>query len=81
MRKQEQKDTIIKILNGSGITVNDEQDVVKEVERCWGNLFCTNGKMDCRIPESTGSRRSRETKRLDESNIEWSRYPEIVERE
>ena len=41
MRKQEQKDTSIKILNGSGITVNDEQ----EVERFWGNLFCTNGKV------------------------------------
>ena len=30
------------VLNGSGITVNDEQEVVKEVERFWGNLFCTN---------------------------------------
>ena len=29
------------------------------------------------VPESTGSRRSRETKRLDE----WSRYPERVERQ
>ena len=29
MRKQEQKDTNIKILNGSGITVNNEQVVVK----------------------------------------------------
>ena len=45
MRKQEQKDTSIKILNGSGITVNDEQEVVKEVDRYWGNLFCTNGKV------------------------------------
>ena len=45
MRKQEQKDTSIKFLNGSGITVNDEQEVVKEVERFWGNLFCTNGKV------------------------------------
>ena len=43
--KQEQKDTSIKILNGSGITVNDKQEVVKEVERFWGNLFCTNGKV------------------------------------
>ena len=43
IRKQEQKDTSIKFLNGSGITVNDEQEVVKEVERFWGNLFCTNG--------------------------------------
>ena len=41
MRKQEQKDTSIKISNGSGITVNDERDV----ERFWGNLFCTNGKV------------------------------------
>ena len=32
MRKQEQKDTTINILNGSGITVNDEQELVKEVE-------------------------------------------------
>ena len=43
MRKQEQEDKSIKILNGSGITVNDEQEVVKEVERFWDNLFCTNG--------------------------------------
>ena len=43
MRKQEQKDTSVKILNGNGITVNDE--VVKEVERFWGNLFCTNRKV------------------------------------
>ena len=35
----------IKILNGSGITVNDEQEVVKEVDRFWGNLFFTNGKV------------------------------------
>ena len=41
MRKQKQKDTSIKILNGSGITVNYEQ----EVERFWYNLFCTNGKV------------------------------------
>ena len=31
MRKQEQKDTSIKILNGSRITVNYEHEVVKEV--------------------------------------------------
>ena len=36
MGKQEQKDTSIKILNGSGITVSDEQEVVKEVERFLG---------------------------------------------
>ena len=41
MRKQEQKDTSIKILNGSGIIVNDEQ----EVERFWSNLFCSNRKV------------------------------------
>ena len=29
------------VLNGSGIIVNDE----KEVERFWGNLFGTNGKL------------------------------------
>ena len=45
MRKQEQNDTCIKFLNGSGITVNGEQEVVKEVERFWGNLLCTNGKV------------------------------------
>ena len=45
IRKQEQKDTSIKFLNGSGITVNDEQEVVKEVERFWGTLFCTNEKV------------------------------------
>ena len=39
MRKQEQKDTSIKILHGSGITVRYEQEVVKEVERLWGKLF------------------------------------------
>ena len=48
MRKREQKDTNIKVLNGSGITVSDEQEVVKEVvkevERFCGKLFCTNGK-------------------------------------
>ena len=41
MRKQEQKDMSIKVLNGSGITLNDE----KELERFWGNLFCKNGKV------------------------------------
>ena len=25
--------------------MNDEQEVIKEVERLWGNLFCTNGKV------------------------------------
>ena len=25
--------------------MNDEQEVVKEVERFWGNLFCANGKV------------------------------------
>ena len=45
MRKQKQNDVIIKILNGSGITVSGEQEVVKEVERFWVNLLCTNGKM------------------------------------
>ena len=44
MRKQEQRDTSIKFLNGSGIIVN-AQEVVKEVARFWGNLFCTNGKV------------------------------------
>ena len=46
MRKEERKDKrIIKVLNGSGKTVSDEQEVEKEVEIFWGNLFCTNGKV------------------------------------
>ena len=45
MRKPKQKYTSIKILNGRGITVNDEQEVVKDVERFCGNVFCTNGKV------------------------------------
>ena len=45
MRKQERKETSIKVLNGSGITVSDEQEVVKEVERFWANCFCTNEKV------------------------------------
>ena len=45
MRKQKQEDTGIKILTGSGITVKYEQEVVKEVERFWDNLFRTNGKV------------------------------------
>ena len=45
MRNQQRKDTSIKVLNGSGITVSNERQVVKEVERFWGNLFCTNGKV------------------------------------
>ena len=40
-----EKYTSIKILNGSGITVKDEQEVVKEVKRFWGKLFCTTGKV------------------------------------
>ena len=44
IRKQEQKHTSIKILNGSGITVNDEQEVVKEVE-ILGQVVCTIGKV------------------------------------
>ena len=45
IRKQEQKDTSIKMLNRSVITVNDEHKVIKEVERIWGKLFCANGKV------------------------------------
>ena len=33
MRKQEQRDTSIKFLNGSGIILNAEKEMVKEVER------------------------------------------------
>ena len=36
---------VSRFLNGSGITMNDEQEVVKEMERLWGNFFCTNGKV------------------------------------
>ena len=39
MRKPERKYMSIKVLNSSGITVSDEQGVVKEVERLWGKLF------------------------------------------
>ena len=46
MRKQKQKDTSFKILNCSGITVSDEQEVEKEVEIFWGKLFCINGKKE-----------------------------------
>ena len=45
MRKQARKDKSIKVLNGSRITVSDEQEVVKEVERFCGKLFYTNGKV------------------------------------
>ena len=45
MRKQEGKYTSINVLNSRGITVSDEQEVVLEVERFWGKLFCTNGKV------------------------------------
>ena len=44
MVMQQLKNKSIKFLNGSGITVNNEQEVVKEVERLWSNSFCTNGK-------------------------------------
>ena len=45
MRKQEQKDTSIKILNSSGITVNDEQEVVKKKWRDSGAIcFAQMGK-------------------------------------
>ena len=36
MRKEDQKDTSVEILNCSGITVSDDQEVVKEVEIFWG---------------------------------------------
>ena len=45
MRKQEQKGTSVNIFYDSGITVSDEQEVVKAVEIFWGQLFCTNGKV------------------------------------
>ena len=45
MKKQERNDMSIKILNAIGITVNNEQEVVKEVERFSGQLFCRNGKV------------------------------------
>ena len=40
-RKQEQKDTSVKILNVGGITMSDEQGV----EIFWDKFFCTNGKV------------------------------------
>ena len=41
LMREKRKDTSIKVLNGNGITVSDEQ----EVERFWGKLFFTNGKV------------------------------------
>ena len=35
IRKEERKDQSIKVLNGRGITVSVEKEVVKEVERFW----------------------------------------------
>ena len=122
MRKQEQKDTSVKILNGRGITVSEEQEVVKEVVIFWGKLFCTNGKVTLGEKKkmigkgmtsegqifsqqkmSVTIKKMKENKvadesgmiaeylkalkveeveklRLDEWNIEWSRYPKRVER-
>ena len=45
MRKQEHQDTSVNILNGSVITVSNEQEVGKEIEIFRGKLFCTNGKV------------------------------------
>ena len=44
MRKQEQKYTSINILNGSGITVSDEQEVVEEVGDYGAHCFAHMGK-------------------------------------
>ena len=44
IKKSERKDRSIKVLNGSGITVSDEQEVVKEGERLWGNCCAQMGK-------------------------------------
>ena len=45
MRKQDQRDANIKVLHSSGITVSDEQEMVNEVERLCGTLYCTHGKV------------------------------------
>ena len=44
MRKQEQKHTSIKISNGSGITVNDEQEVVNKWRYSGAIRFAHMGK-------------------------------------
>ena len=44
-----------------------------------GNIIMEKEKIQS--AERTESRKSRETTRIDELNIEWSRYPEIVERQ
>ena len=44
MRKQEQRDTSIKFLNGSGIIVNDEQEVVKKWRDSGAICFAQMGK-------------------------------------
>ena len=44
MQKQKQKDTSYNILNGSGITVNDEQEVVKKWRDSLAICFAQMGK-------------------------------------
>ena len=48
MRKQEQQKTSIKLLNGSGLTVSDEQEVIQEVERFWGKTVLHKWESDIR---------------------------------
>ena len=43
MRKQVQNEESIKILNNSGCTVCDKQEVEKEVESFWVNCFAQMG--------------------------------------
>ena len=44
MRKEQHMGKSIKVLNSSGITVSDEQEDVKEVDRFWGEVLCINRK-------------------------------------
>ena len=48
MRKQEQKDKSINILNGRGITVNDEQEVVRRSGEILGQLVLHKWESDTR---------------------------------
>ena len=92
-RKPGPKDTTIKVVNGSGITVSDEQ----EVERFWGKLFCTNGKVTlgenkemigkgmtsegqifCQQEMSVAIKKTKENKAADESGV-IAEYPKALE--
>ena len=53
LMNKKRKHTSIKVLNSIGITVSDEQEVVKEVRRLWGKLFSINGEVTLREKRET----------------------------